>query len=483
MKTQSLILSVFVFALFCLGLASTLDPDLGWHLKTGKWIAQNGIPFADPFSYTVPGKSWVAHEWLSELTMFWVERHFDEMGLLLFFAGLCVATFLLMYFNSPTSPTVVGLLLAEWGAVILRIVWGVRPQVFTILMTALFLFVIERVRKKVWKSWTLYGLCLLFILWQNLHSGFLLGFVLLAVYWAGDGWDARFSHYGEGAVTLDKKSRQRLLFVLFGGLLLSFFNPNGYSLLTYPFETLMSSAQQNFINEWLSPNFHEPRMFPFLGFVLFSATSFFLSKRKPQTSEVFLFLGSLGAALISARHIPFFVLVSIPIVTQNIESAFFINKINSGHFENRLQRFFNLILFTLFFLAVGLWTFSVVQKNGQEFEKQYPVAALQFLEKNQKADLQSDRLFHISHWGGFLIQRGIPVFIDGRPDLYGDDFCMQYLKALWFEKDWKKWSAAFQFNYTLFPVNHSFNRFLRLQPEWELIYQDKTAEIFKKRNP
>src|SRR5580698_3080451 len=41
---------------FLAALATVADPDLGWHLATGRWVAQHHHVFTgDPFSYTVPG--------------------------------------------------------------------------------------------------------------------------------------------------------------------------------------------------------------------------------------------------------------------------------------------------------------------------------------------------------------------------------------------------------------------------------------------
>src|SRR6202162_3765006 len=46
------------------------DPDTYWHIATGRWIwAHAAVPTADPFSHTLPGAPWLAHEWLSELIL------------------------------------------------------------------------------------------------------------------------------------------------------------------------------------------------------------------------------------------------------------------------------------------------------------------------------------------------------------------------------------------------------------------------------
>ena len=50
--------------------APVSDPDLFWHLKTGELIWTGGIPRADPFSWTLPGADWVAHEWLWQAALY-----------------------------------------------------------------------------------------------------------------------------------------------------------------------------------------------------------------------------------------------------------------------------------------------------------------------------------------------------------------------------------------------------------------------------
>ena len=58
------------------------DGDTSWHIAAGRWILQHGaVPTRDPFSYSMPGTPWHAHEWLAEVPM-----------ALLFDAGDCTRT-------------------------------------------------------------------------------------------------------------------------------------------------------------------------------------------------------------------------------------------------------------------------------------------------------------------------------------------------------------------------------------------------------
>jgi hypothetical protein len=71
-----------------------MDGDTGWHLGAGKWIIANGaVPTTDPFSHTMPGKAWTAHEWLAEVLMVGADALRGWGGLAALFAFSAALTF------------------------------------------------------------------------------------------------------------------------------------------------------------------------------------------------------------------------------------------------------------------------------------------------------------------------------------------------------------------------------------------------------
>ena len=67
---RRLLVILLFLCVFSYNFTIPTDIDFWWHLKTGELIATTGvIPTTDPFSYTVPGRPWVAHEWLWELAV------------------------------------------------------------------------------------------------------------------------------------------------------------------------------------------------------------------------------------------------------------------------------------------------------------------------------------------------------------------------------------------------------------------------------
>jgi hypothetical protein len=98
LRTKTVFLAALFTGLFAMAARNVTDPDVWWHLKTGQYIAEHkSVPHTDPFSYTRAGEPWVAHEWLSELLLYEVERTAGWGGLILIFAAILTAAFFLLY--------------------------------------------------------------------------------------------------------------------------------------------------------------------------------------------------------------------------------------------------------------------------------------------------------------------------------------------------------------------------------------------------
>jgi hypothetical protein len=63
-------ISVFLFTLAAFSPHVLGDGDTWSHVATGEWIIAHGsVPHADPFSHSMVGEPWTAHEWLSEVLL------------------------------------------------------------------------------------------------------------------------------------------------------------------------------------------------------------------------------------------------------------------------------------------------------------------------------------------------------------------------------------------------------------------------------
>src|ERR1041384_314988 len=414
---------VFVFA-FLFASRPLSDGDFWWHLKTGEYIVKNlSIPRIDFYSFTVPGKHWVAHEWLSEVIFYLIYSRAGFNTLIFIFTVLTVHAFWVVFKRAHVHPFVKGfaVLLSVWS--ILPTI-GVRPRTFTLLFAAIYLallyrFVRERQTRAIW--W----LVPLMIVWVNLHAGYLIGLVLIGVVIVGMVLDAWFA----GEKLASQWPQLKTLALVFVACLLAVnLNPQGPRIFVFPFEFFMSPVQQDQIVDWLSPDFHQKELFPLLLLILLTIAALALSPKRVKPSELLLFLSTLYATLKSGRHMAIFVLIAGPMLADYaqhwLETTQFARILGPSQSERastgRRQIIFNVILFVP--LLAGLIKLkSVIYSPPTQERVGVPLNAVSYLKEN---GITGNTFTDPNIWGGYLIweKPANPVYIDGRIDMYGEEF-------------------------------------------------------------
>jgi hypothetical protein len=479
MTTRRLFVALFIIALFAMAVRETLDPDLWWHLRTGEFILQKGIPRQDIFSFTVNDHPWITHEWLAQLFMWLVYLAGGLPGLMVIFALLIAFAFGLVYLTCEGRPFLAAFV-ALLAAIASAIVWGARPQMFNLVLTAAFVYIIERYKAKRMDSRGLLLLPLLTILWANLHSGYLLGVVLLGTYTLGEALQRWLDKDDEQ--NLDWPAIRYLGLITLFAFLAAVLNPNGPELWLYPFYTLGSSAMQAYIQEWHSPDFHLAYFWPFALMLGLGVIGWLFSPKRPTWSELLLFFGTAAAGLLSARHIPLFAIVAAPIISRHLLDAFagtaahlLLSGPKPAMPPVKTMALFNGVILLLAVLAAGGWVVSKVGGNETAIMRRYPVAAVDFLEQAGLAEAPG---YNSYNWGGYLIWRGFPVFVDGRADVYGDDFLFYYLKAFAAQEDWYLPLHDFDVQYVLMERGSPLAIILSVSAQWDEAYTDEIAQIF-----
>src|SRR5689334_13113397 len=101
-------------------------------------------------------------------------------ALILFFAVVIAAAFAIVYARCERRDYAAVVLLL-WGAIVTIPAWGVRPQMFTLLLASGFLWALDRY-VETGKRRFLYVMPVLMIFWVNLHAGFAIGIALIVLY-------------------------------------------------------------------------------------------------------------------------------------------------------------------------------------------------------------------------------------------------------------------------------------------------------------
>jgi Tfp pilus assembly protein PilF len=198
----SLALTVLALAYaFLAGLHTVFDMDMGWHLATGRWVAQHhAVPSTDVLSHTSPAAEWLYPPFAGWL-LYGVFSAWGYVGLTWFCALVLMATTACLLRDSGNGQRLEPGLAAGLAVLAVPLLAGrasPRADLFTPLFFAIFLVrlwgfhrtdpsdetAMRRERRLLWI------LPLSMVLWVNLHPGFIAGLGLLLAYLAIEGLDS-----------------------------------------------------------------------------------------------------------------------------------------------------------------------------------------------------------------------------------------------------------------------------------------------------
>jgi len=565
-------------ALFAMALRPVVDNDLFWHLATGRYIWATGrVPHADPFSWTEPGRAWIAHEWLTETFLYPLYAHGGYPALMLVFASVITAAFAVAYATArllgaarPIAALVIGL-----AALASDHTWGVRPQMLSLLLTASTLWVLTRAMV-TGRARALWVLPALLALWANLHGGFIFGLVIIGLVALGQtgeeifdpppsveardcppghAWARMADRWGRGAesnrpqpavfamrpqaqaqaqaqaqvqaqaqAVVGQGVRARTLWAVFAASLAACLaNPNGLKGLIYPFTYLGDNASTRYIAEWVSPDFHQGQyqLFEALALALIAGVAF--SPRRPRVTEALLALLFTHLALVSVRNINLFSIVVAPLVAVYLSHAWgalsararararalgegrrgaapaapadrrgeerllAADQGTASYRPSSLARrpvtrgiaALNLTLAAV--IAGAMLVISApnlgTRRNTRIQAQRFPAGAVSYL----RAHRLHGPLLNSYDWGGYLIWTLYPrerVYVDGRPDMYGDRFVDAFVRTWRAEPGWQATLRRQGVRLVLVEPSSGLGRALAGAPGWRAMYRDKVSVLY-----
>jgi hypothetical protein len=482
-KTLRTIFGMYVFAYaFFFAAVPLNDADFWWHLKTGEYIVRmHSIPKTDLFSFTNYGRPWVTHEWLSETIFYVIYSRLGVNALIIIFASLTAAAFWIAFKRSVSHPLIGGFatFLGVWS--VLPTI-GVRPREFTLLLSSIYLALLSRYIYRHGRA--IWWLVPLMALWVNLHGGFLIGFVLIGLTIAGIFLDA----WANRQTLKSTWSRTKTLgWVSIGCVLAGCLNPHGIWIYKFPFEIFLSPVQQQLVNDWLSPNFHRPETAPLVLLIFMTVGALALSPKRVRLSEVLLFLSALYMTLKSQRHVAILALVAVPLmagylqnwVTASSNGKIF-NPVNSTNSTLLRNTYIYSLIFLLPLIVLVFRLRSTVLSSASQIALGVPVNAVEYMEKNK---VIGKTFTDPNIWGGYLIWKmpSNPVYIDGRIDMYGEDFVKEYLSIILGRSDWRGPFDRYGVQIITVAPNSVLAQEMKTASDWQQVYIDEMAVVITKR--
>lgn len=470
-----LIVSAFVYVfVFSKGNQLLLDGDTYWHIASGKWILEHGaIPATDPFSHTMRGAAWTAHEWLSEVILAVVHDAGSWTGVVAFTAVAYATTIgLLTRALLKSLEPIYALSFAGFGVAMTAHHLLARPHILA--MPLMMIWVIGLVRAcesgrppRLW-------LPLVMTLWANLHGGFTLGLALAPAF----ALEALLAARRDQRLASAAKSWGIFLALT---TTCSLITPHGIHGIWYTWETLIEStyALQS-IREWQSPNFH--RLQP-LEIWLLGGLAFALHQGlKLPPIRLLLLLGFIHLALKHVRYIELLGLLTPLFLASPLATHWQRTRQRQRQAES-LDRFFRKLArptgqgaVLLVFGALLSWTLWI--SNSRPVLPPKITAPTDAILAIRNAGIKGPVLNHYG-WGGYLIYSGISPFIDGRSDMYKDDFLRRYLEAMRLNTSdgLKRILHDYNIEWTILTPNAAAVSLLDHLPVWRRLYTDEVAVV------
>ncbi len=469
-------LSIFISVLLFGPTTFNLDGDLGRHITIGNHILNSqSIPTQDIFSHTMFGQPLTPHEWLSQVIFALAHSGLSLSGPVLIAAILIASAFALVYYDSRQRSDMpfLSLGLTVLAAAASSIHWLARPHIFTFLYLAVWVYLLENVRRN--KNISIWVFGVIMLLWANTHGAFIAGFVVWGAYAAG--------HILEAQIQKQWQPKKLKIWLSIG--LLSFtatlLNPDGIHLWGTSFGFIGNTYLVSHTQEYQPVNFHGPGSWPFLVIILLSILILGIKNHRLQISHSLLLAGWIIMGLYSARNIPLYAIIAAPILTETLakslpESRWQMIETNLLKIEQSIQGLFWPIL--SIGLAIILLRTPPMQAYNAYNPSIFPVKAVNWLLENP----QDGRIFNHFTWGGYLLYREWPdqlVFIDGQTDFYGEALTREYEWVISTSEGWENVLRKYDVAWVIIPSDSILADKLA-QQGWQELYRDATAVILEK---
>ncbi len=471
---------VFVMCLLLVALIASripLDTDMWWHLKAGEHTILTKMPtITDTMSFTKSEQKWVNHSWLAQIPLYLSYKlagYWGLEGYVVLLAMLCM----LFLWLQLTGNSLLKAALVLSGFFLISMVLSPRPQLFSLLFLAFLGWYLNIHLKQNFKN--AWALPILFVLWSNMHAGAILGVLYLGSYTVASIFQL--------LVTKTKTDNWKNVVYLASWALAAFcaiaINPNGLAIYGISFVTVQVQVQQ-YIQEWLPPDIHEPLQLFFYIFLAINFILLFIDRKRVTLQEIALVLVFAYFAVTGRRNIAPYTVVVIPIMYDHIRNS--INKFSKNRVTSEKMQINTGVTKAINLALIGFIGFVVFLKfyfNGHpanvnpQIEAFYPTIQIEIMLKEKPPD----NLLNEYNWGGYLAwaQSDYPVLIDARTDLYGDPIFLDWYALINADENWHNLITKYDVGVVMLYADRPLVKAL-MQEGWTVLQSDSVGILLVK---
>jgi hypothetical protein len=457
----ALFTALFALVGWIVGSGRMGDNSFFWHLRTGEYILDHGIPHHDIFSFTARGTPWVAQSWLAELAYGVLDRTVGPYAIQVFI-GLIGATVAVLSYRlalrlSRSRLRAAGITAAALTAVFS--LWSERPLVIGLVCLLVLLWVVE-----VPDAWIarhpLVTIPALMWLWANIHGSFALGYAYLALHLVG--------RWVDGAPPW--KERERTITIASAiAFVVTFVNPYGAALVTFPVHLLARGDVLSHIVEWQSPDFRSQFGIAFALWICVFVAAVARGRHRVSRRDLIVTIPMLLLALWALRNIAIAPLVCLPVVAR----AFAVDEDTPERYSSTFTGAIVAVI-----VMVGL-VVGVQQASEPHFNfSSYPVQSMRYVASH---GLLGSRLFADDADAGYIILRYWPeqqVFIDDRYDMYPTSLSYQFFDVADGKPGWERTLDRYHVDVVVWKRHSALTAELDQSPEWQRVHTDASDAVW-----
>jgi hypothetical protein len=453
--------------------------DLYWLMAVGRRIVETGsYIYEDPFTFTVPGTPWSPLSYLSGIIFYGLFK-LGGMGAIGVLRVLLVALMTALTFRTLRKINVAWAVAAPLVLVALfnaHTRLTDRGQIFEYVFVAWLVGFLLTSHERRGASFFIAPVAVQ-LAWVQLHSSFLLGPALAAIFYMSE-WLAPYTKITHPLARHEWK-RAALLVAMMA--LACCINPNPKFFLLQPFDPVQRELMSKYTLEWKSPfdptmvaaNFH-----PYYDILLAAAVAAIaLRLQRLPLAPVALMVATMILSLQSHRLRVEFALVAVPMIALLLRDAPLVAAARRFWPSRAVWGAIGLVLV----LSIALSGRDRLLKS-LDMPELYPREALAFVEQHGIAK----RPYSAIGFGSYILwdQYGKrPTFIDGRnfdPVLFQD-----FLAAQTRETIWRTINRKYRPDAYILPVPEradqglrNLHMWLQKAKDWPLVYRDEKAYVY-----
>ena len=447
------------------------DLDL-WHQMAliRESIHLGYIPLNDQFAYTPTVFPSVQHEWGAGVIAYFLATRFGASGILAvkyLLASIILAFFFLCIKRRSISKEIFIFLLPIGIGLILHSFATTRAQMYSFTFVACLLWFFELDRKGE-RRWLVVWIPL-YLIWINLHGGFLVGVGLVGAYWL------------EKLLRKEPHTHLILLCVAMVGLIAV--NPYGFEY--YPYLWHAMTIPRPYIMEW-SPMWKVSDLL-LLSLFFMSLILFIYSVKRIGIREahgIALVFTTALAAFLCVRLIFFYAIVWAIYVPGYLQRTRLGNLMEG--LCKKLSKFLIPILCiaAVAFFARGLsyqpWKLLVPSDHIKKYGNHpiYPIGPVEYL----SGVSFKGNLMVFFDWGSYVIWKLYPdvrVSMDSRYEAaYPGWLVDENIKFYWAKDGWQRTLTAYPTDLVLVHKRLPLAKVMPKQSEWKKVYTDDGFELY-----